>query len=204
MKLPKHTFIMGLSLASLLLTLPLGFAKIRPPSTFKPKGSQVGFVKDVQGHAVLKILRPISSLQDGLLQFQNGKLTDEIEFYKSPRCYLHFKKNAEQEKLIPLGLTLKANKIDNSYLNGSVHVVFWFDEDSNVSDLTCVTNYSHTITLNELSATLGDSIEVSVSKSVETDVLFNTVPVKESRVLSEDSEKNNFPVQSIRANLKGM
>lgn len=188
------------------LCAPFASAKIKPASPFKPKELEIGFIKGIRGSATLEIQQTLQvPSEDGTLKFQNGKLAEDIEYYRSPRCYLHFKKDAAQQKEIAAGQKLKVSKIDNSYSKGSVHVTFWFDEDPNVSDLSCVTNYKHTLTVDELKSTLGNTVVVSIEKSVETGALFNTAPVshKDAKILSEDTEANNHPIQSARIILQG-
>src|SRR5690606_38074170 len=106
-----------------------------------------------------------------------------------PRCYLHFKKESESANELSAGRILKVSKIDNIYYHGSVHVTFWFDDDLNVSDLSCITNYDHTLTSNELKSTLGSHIGVSLTQSVETDALFNTAPIHSLPMIQENSRE---------------
>jgi hypothetical protein len=199
-------FYLGLISTFTVTTTPFALARNRLVSGF-PTVKQVAITstKGIQGEALLTVrqrlqgsFQNVQNGQNGLLQFQDGNLTDDIEFYRSPRCYMHFQKNAAQPKEISAGKVLKVSKIDNIYSNGAVRVTFWFDSDAEVTDLSCITNYDHTLTVDELKGTLGNLIHVSFTKSVETGALFNTVPIKGAKILSEEST-----IQSARVILQG-
>lgn len=188
MKYLKQVSAIGL----ILVACPFAWSKVKR-SSFNTKRAEVGVVKGVNGGAEFRVSQTIA-LQPEIneFQFQNGRLTQEIEFYRSPRCYLHFKSGQEAREL-PTGKVLKISKIDNIYSNGSVHVTFWFDKDQNISDLLCITNYNHTLTVHELKETLGEAFGVQIPKAVEADALVNTAPQKNAPVLSEDSTTNQNP-----------
>ncbi len=173
-------------------------AKIRAIEPFKVKPVEAHSLKGVTGEASLLVLNPIQiAMNSDSLEYQDGKLNENIDFYKSPRCYLHFRKASQPIHEIPTGQVLKVNKIDNIYTRGSVHVTFWFDNDPSVSDLACITNYTHTLTSSELRETLGNHFKISLTKSVENDALFNAFPSKDVKVLSEDSLYKS-PIYSAR------
>jgi len=190
---------LGLAIFLILTSCPFAMAKLRPSGAPKMKNLEIGFIKGIRGEAALTIQHSIQIPPDnGLLQFQNGNLIQDVEFYQAPRCYLHFKKDAAQQKELSAGQLLKVSKIDNIYSSGSIHVTFWFDDDENISDLACVTNYHHTLTIDELKNTLGSHVKVTVTKSIEKDALFNTAPMKNAKILSEESDSSHYPIQAAR------
>jgi hypothetical protein len=199
-------FYIGLISTFMMTTSPFAMGKNRLVSGFPIlKPIAMTSTKGIQGEALLTVQQklqvssqPGQNGQNGLLQFQDGNLTDEIEFYRTPRCYMHFQKNAVQSKEISAGKVLRVSKIDNVYSNGAVHVTFWFDNDAEVMDLSCITNYDHTLTVDELKGALGNLVNVSFTKSVETGALFNTVPIKGAKILTEEST-----IQSARVILQG-
>lgn len=183
-------------LAFFLVVQPFAYAKIKLPglSQVKPsdlKSTDISFVKGISGQVSMTLKQEfqITSGSDSI-QFQNGKILEDVEFYQSPRCYLHLRKAAENLHSLSMGKVLKVSKIDNVYTKGSVHVTFWFDRDSKVSDLACITNYNHTLTIEELKATLGNLIQVSFPKSIANKALFNTAPAKDKTMLMDDSSEN--------------
>jgi hypothetical protein len=183
---------LGLTASLLLGISPMVYAKVRPFTPFQPAHQEAHTVKGIRGEATITAQQTITlpAELDGF-QFQNGKVAEDIEFYKTPRCYLHFKKDQVTPREISSGRNLKVSKIDNMYQHGSVHVTFWFDSDQNISDLSCITNYNHTLTSQELKETLGNNFQVSISKSIEESALINTAPQKNAPVLSEDSSNYN-------------
>lgn len=191
----NNSFVIGSAAITLFLaTQPfLAFAKIKLPNLSKVKPSDlkpadISFVKGISGQ-VSMTLKQDFQLTPGvdLIQFQNGKISEEVEFYQSPRCYLHLRKAFASHHPLVVGQVLKVSKIDNIYTKGSVHVTFWFDQDPAVSDLACITNYNHTMTVEELKTTLGSLIQVSFPKSIVNKALFNTAPVKGRTVLLDGS-----------------
>jgi hypothetical protein len=174
------------------------FAKVRPYTPLKAKTIEAAYVKGLAGEVKFTLQNALAlTAETSSIQFQDGQPTDSIEFYKSPRCYLHFKNQSQALKEIPSGQILKASKIDNIYQNGAVHVTFWFDNDPVISDLACITNYNHTLTSEELRSTLGQTFAVSITKSIEAGALFNTAPVKGVKALSEDASTSR-PLGSAR------
>jgi hypothetical protein len=196
----KIRFISTITLAATFgfASQPLVFAKIKPFSPWKPKSVEAAFVKGISGEATLTVQQKIAlPSSENSVPFQDGKLTDNIEFFQTPRCYLHFKAEAKNTREVDSGKTLKISKIDNIYAKGSVHVTFWFDEDSLVSDLSCVTNYDHTLTSSELKETLGNHFAISFTKSIEKEALFNTAPRKNALPLTETSP-SEYSLHSAR------
>lgn len=196
----KRIFV---SLSTLVfLGSSLCFAKVRTVQIQKPKGLDLSFIKGVHGEASFQVQQKLT-LTSPALQFQDGHLTQEIEFFKSPRCYLHFRKSGKTDLSVDQGAVLKVSKIDNVYANGAVRVTFWFDNDPVLSDLSCVTNSGHTLTSTELKSTLGSFFQVSLSKSVETGALFNTAPTRNHGALTENALSNRFSTPSARVVLSG-
>ncbi len=184
----QSNLIIGLTALLASLASNTSLAKPRNMFPLKPKELEVHTIRGISGAASFTV-QPGVKLPPQMTswQFQNGKLSEDIDFFRSPRCYLHFKKSAQAVNELQTGQVLNVSKIDNVYNNGSVHVTFWFDEHPALSNMSCITNLGHTLTVNELKATLGTLFTVSLTKSVETGALFNTAPPKNSKVLSEGS-----------------
>jgi hypothetical protein len=188
----KTTHFLGVIFVTLLASQPLALAKIKPQTPWRPRVQEASFIKGVAGDASLVTQSKITLSGDSnAIQFQEGKLVENIEFFKTPRCYLHFKKNTQGIQGIEAGTTLKVSKIDNIYSKGTVHVTFWFDHDSIVSDLACITNLGHTLTTDELKETLGSHFQVSFTKSIEKEALFNTAPQKNTPILTDNTPSGN-------------
>ncbi len=198
-----HWFVTFVFLAAVVLGETAAFGKVRALSPIKARPIEVGSVKGVVGEASLTVQQAVSFPTHGnTVEFQDGKNSESIEFFRSPRCYLHLRNDAKNAlivaKALPTGHVLRIAKIDNIYANGSVHVTFYFDEDSSISDLSCITNYNHTLTPAELKSTLGGYFQIAFSKSVEENALFNAVPKKSLKVLSEESAADEVPIYSAR------
>jgi hypothetical protein len=184
----KGACVMGLTASILVGTSTGAIAKQRPISIPKSKNSEMSFIKGISGEASLTVREKlVLSPDEQSFQFQNGKVADSIEYYKSPRCYLHMRSGNQQVREIAYGQVLKVSKIDNIYTKGSIHVTFWFDKDQKISDLTCISNNNHTLNAAELRATLGNVFDIALSKSLEKDALFNIAPTKNASVLSESA-----------------
>jgi hypothetical protein len=176
----------------------MALAKIRPITHWKPKPIEASFIKGIAGDASLTLQRDIEvSSENHTIQFQDGKITENIDFFKSPRCYLHLKEDNVISKTLVSGKVLKITKIDNIYHQGAVHVTFWFNSDSNISDLSCITNYNHTLTSSELKETLGNHFQISLTKNIEKEALSNTVPQRNAPTLSENTPAH-YPLHSTR------
>lgn len=197
-KIQKTVTLLTLTSAAFIALQSFAIAKIKPQAPWRPRLQEASFIKGVAGDASLVTQTKITySGESTAIQFQDGKLVENIEFFKTPRCYLHFKKNTQGIQGIDAGTTLKISKIDNIYSKGTVHVTFWFDQDNVVSDLACVTNLGHTLTAGELKETLGDHFQVSITKSIEKEALFNTAPQRNAPTLSE-STPAGYPYHSTR------
>jgi len=197
-KTVKAMIALGIVSSMLTTGTQVALAKQRPIAPPKAKSIELGYVKGITGEASLTVREKLVLAPDAQsLQFQDGKLSDTIEFFKSPRCYLHLRKDGLNNREVAYGQILKVSKIDNVYTKGATHVTFWFDGDKKISDLTCISNYNHTMNSEELKATLGNAFQISFSKSVEKDALFNIAPNKNAPVLSE-SAPVNAPTNSAR------
>lgn len=170
---------------------------IKAFSPWKARKIEASFKKGISGEATLFVQKEFVLTDSKTLQLQSGELVDTPEFFGAPRCYFHFKKEFPGTKILSPGVVLKISTIDNIYSNGSVHVRFWFEENSDATDLSCVTNYDHTLTLSELRTTLGNHIRISLTQSVEKEALFNSVPHIKAPTLSE-SEPSQHPLHAMR------
>lgn len=179
-----------IALSGLTLIASSTYAKLRPlaPIQSKPMNSHVvrGIHADVTFTLQNKLTIPAGT---ELYSIQNGSFTDEIEFFSQTRCHMHIRKSGSSQELNP-GQVLKVSKIDNFYHHGSLHLTFWFDHDKTVSNLDCIGNFNHTLTVAELKQTWGNLFEVVLPKTVETRALFDTAPQKNPPVLSEDSDNS--------------
>ncbi len=165
----KTVTLLGITIYTAISVTPSS-AKIRPTSFFKLKNIEPTVVKDITGEATLTLQQTLPLTAETFsISFQDGKLTENIEFYQSPRCYLHFRQPNPLYQALSAGQILKVSKIDKIYMNGSVHVTFWFDHHSSISDLACITNYNHSITQEELKNTLGSTFSLSFTNSIETE-----------------------------------
>ncbi len=184
----------GIYLIAFTLICPLALAKSKPQSDQKSADHEIRNSIRITGEATLTVKKEVALPQSEVtLKFQNGKIVEDVQYFQSPRCYLHFRKNVLTTQQLIHGHQLKINKIDNVYERGSVHVTFWFDGDPQVSNMKCITNYNHTLNTAELKSILSENFNILFSKSIEKEALFNTVPTRQAPVLSEDSaNRSNF------------